>query len=150
MSIRDELKAELADAMKARDARRRDVIRQVMTEIAKADTAGGEGPLDDEGVRQIIASYCKRMAKAAEEYDGLGDRGEEMAAKLRYEVDYLSRWLPRQLDEAATEKLVADTIDRLGAAGPADVGRVMGAIMAGHKGEVDGSLVSRLVKERLS
>ncbi|MFP5332533.1 MAG: GatB/YqeY domain-containing protein [Acidimicrobiia bacterium] len=90
------------------------------------------------------------MQKSLAEYETLGDRGQDMAAKLRFEIEYLSRWLPSKLDEAATADLVERTIDELGVAGdPAAAGRVIGAIMKSHRDEVDGALVNRLVKDRL-
>jgi uncharacterized protein YqeY len=74
-----------------------------------------------------------------------------MAEKLGWEVEYLSRWLPKKLDEESTAILVRSTIEELGVAGdPKASGRVIGQIMRTHKDEVDGGLVNRLVAETLS
>jgi uncharacterized protein YqeY len=89
------------------------------------------------------------MTKAIAEYEGLGERGQEMAAKLRYETDYLSRWLPQKLSEEATRDLVTAAISELGVDDPKQAGRVMGHIMQAHKSDVDGSMVKRLVDEAL-
>lgn len=152
MTIAEELDNELKDAMRAKDVARRDVIRQIRSEIGVAKTAAGfDGNADDAFHRAVIAAYVKKMQKSLAEYEGLGERGEAMADKLRFEVDYLSRWLPSKMDEAATQDLVDRTIDDLGVAGDASAaGKVIGTIMAGHKDEVDGGLVNRLVRERLS
>ena len=152
MTIAEELDNELKDAMRAKDAARRDVIRQIRSEIGVAKTAAGfDGNADDAFHRTVIASYVKKMQKSLAEYEGLGERGEAMADKLRFEVEYLSRWLPSKMDEAATRQLVDRTVDELGVAGdPSAAGKVIGAIMAGHKDEVDGGLVNRLVRERLA
>lgn len=153
MSIRSDLRAELIDAMKTRDLPRRDAIRSVEAEIQMRKVApgySGSGE-DDELYRQVIGSYVKKMRKAAAEYAGLGERGADMAAKLSFEVDYLSRWLPSTMDEDQSRILVRETIARLGVAGePRAQGRVMGEIMRNHRQEVDGGLVSRLVREELS
>jgi uncharacterized protein YqeY len=151
MSISDELRAELEDAMRARDARRRDVIRQIQTEVATAKSAAGfGGEVDDELYRSVIASYTKRMQKSVDEYEQLGERGAAMAEKLRYEVDYLSRWLPTTLGEDETRSLVRDAIADLDAAGdPKAMGRVIGHVMKSRGGELDGGLVSRLAREEL-
>jgi uncharacterized protein YqeY len=62
VTIREELAAQLKDAMKAKDARRRDVIRMIETEIALARSAPGfKGELDDDLYRRIIGSYSKKM-----------------------------------------------------------------------------------------
>ncbi|MGI8516918.1 MAG: GatB/YqeY domain-containing protein [Acidimicrobiia bacterium] len=152
MTIEQELKAELKDAMKARDPRRRDVVRMIDSEVALARTATGfSGEVDDELYRKTIASYSKKMDKARIEFEEAGERGREMAAKLAWEVEYLSRWLPKKLDEAATRELVRQAIADLGTArDPKASGRVIGSIMKDHRDEVDGGLVNRLVAEELA
>lgn len=152
MSIKDELAGELTDAMKTKDAPRRDVIRQVQTEIAVARSQPGlSGEPDDDFYRQVIASYVKKMEKARQEYSDLGARGEAMAAKLGYEVEYLSRWLPRKLDTEETRSLVREAISELGVAGDEKAaGRVTGHLMKTRGADLDGGLVSRLVREELS
>lgn len=151
MSIASELDEELKDAMRQKDAARRDVIRQVRSEIGVARSAPGFGGDDgDEFHIAVIASYVKKMQKSLAEYEGLGERGAEMAAKLRFEVDYLGRWLPTKLDEDATAALVDEAISAAGVAGdPSAAGRLIGSIMKAHKDDVDGGLVNRLVRERL-
>ena len=152
MTIKEELSAELIDAMKARDARRRDVIRMVETEVTLARSAPGfQGEIDDDLYRKVIASHAKKMDKAKAEFEAAGERGAAMAEKLGWEVEYLSRWLPKKLDEESTAVLVRSTIEALGVArDPKASGRVIGQIMRTHKDEVDGALVNRLVAETLS
>lgn len=152
MSIREELSAELKDAMKSGDRRRRDVIRQIETEIATARSAPDfTGEVDDRLYEKVIASYVKKMDKARFEYEGYGDRGAEMAERLGYEVDYLSRWLPKKLDEANTRALVREAIAELGVAGEEkSAGRVTGHLMKDRGGDLDGGMVNRIVREELS
>ena len=76
MAIHDELAAELRDAMRTRDRRRMDVIRQVETELARARTeAGFHGEVDDALYRRVIAAYTKKMDKARLEFEAAGERG---------------------------------------------------------------------------
>lgn len=150
MSIQEELRAELKDATRARDQPRLEVIRAVETELTLARTAKGfSGEVDDALYRQVIAVYSKKMDKARAEYEGYGERGREMAAKLAYEVEYLSRWLPRKLDESGTRALVKEALAALGVSDPKQAGRVVGHLMKGHKEELDAGLVNRLVREAL-
>ena len=150
MSIQEDLAAELIGALKAKDKPRKDAIRSVETEVARAKTEPGfDGPVDDELYLKVIASYVKKMTKAIAEYDDLGERGQEMATKLRFETEYLSRWIPKKMGEDETRELVASAIDTLGVGGPSQSGKVMGHIMKTHKSDVDGSLVKRLVGEAL-
>ena len=112
MNIKEELAAELKDAMKSQDSARRDVIRQVETEVSQARSAPGfSGDVDDAFYQKVIASYVKKMDKTRAEYEGYGDRGADMASKLAYEVEYLSQWLPQKLDEAGTRDLVKEAIE---------------------------------------
>lgn len=152
MSTSLELAAELKDAMLTKDAPRRDVIRQVQTEITLARSAPGYDEANDDAIVQgVIESYSKKMAKSAAEYEGYGDRGAEMVEKLRFEVDYLSRWLPQKLDETQTRALIQEKIEELGVAGDEKAaGRVTGMLMKSHKDDLDGGLVNRLVRELLS
>lgn len=152
MTIQEELTAELRDAMKAKDGPRRDVIRQVQTEVATARSQPDfSGEVDDAFYRKVIASYVKKMDKSREEYEALGDRGAEMADKLAFEVEYLSRWLPQKLDEDATRRLVTEAIAELGVAGDEKAaGRVTGHLMKTYGPDLDGGLVNRLVREELA
>lgn len=151
MTIAEQLSAELIDAMKTKDAPRRDVIRQVQTEVATARSAADfTGQVDDAFYEKVIASYVKKMDKSRAEYEDLGERGAAMAAKLAYEVDYLSRWLPKTLDEGSTRELVLAAIADLGVNGdPKAAGRVIGQLMKEHGKELDGGLVNRVVREEL-
>ena len=148
MALIDELSAALKEAMKAKDKPKLDAIRQVQTEIAKKKSEKGE-EANDELVLGVISSYVKKMTKAVEEYKSLGDRGIEMAKKIQFEIDFLSGWLPEQLSEEDVAKLVDEVLADLGEVDMSQMGRIIGAVMAKGEG-IDGSIVSKLVKEKLS
>ncbi|MEE8406301.1 MAG: GatB/YqeY domain-containing protein [Acidimicrobiia bacterium] len=152
MTIQKQLSAELVEAMKAKDAPRRDVIRQVQTEIATARSQPDfSGEVDDAFCQEIIASYVKKMDKSRAEYADLGERGEAMANRLAYEVEYLSKWLPSKLGEVETTTLVAAAVAELGVSGDEKAaGRVIGHLMKSHGKDLDGALVNRLVREELA
>jgi uncharacterized protein YqeY len=74
-----------------------------------------------------------------------------MAAKLAFEVEYLSKWLPEKLGEEETRSLVSAAIADLGVDGDEKAaGRVIGELMKTHGKDLDGGLVNRLVREELS
>ncbi len=150
MSIKDDLDDELKDAMRAHDQNRTDVVRQIKTEVTRALKAPGyAGEADDDLYRTTISSYAKKMGKALAEYERLGDRGAEAAAKLRFEVEYLSRWLPKAPSEEEVAGFVDAAVLELGATDLKTMGQVMGYLMKRHAG-LDGTMVSRLVRTRLS
>ena len=148
MTISDDLSAALKEAMKAKDKPKLDAIRQVQTEVAKKKAEKGE-EATDELVLGVISSYVKKMTKAVEEYQSLGDRGNEMAEKIQFEIDFLSEWLPEQLSEEDVEKIVDEVLGEMGEVDISQMGKVIGAVMSKGEG-IDGSVVSRIVKDKLT
>lgn len=135
--------------MKAGDRPRINVVRQIETEIAVARSAPNfSGETDDKLYRKVIGSYVKKMQKAQREYEAAGERGRDHAAKLGFEVDYLSRWLPAALGDEETRALVRASIAELGVDDISMMGRVIGHVMKSGP-DLDGAVVSRLVREEL-
>ncbi len=149
MSIEQTLRADQTAAMKARDKDTLNAIRSVQAEVAAAKSAPGfKGDVNDELYRKTIATYVKRISKSKAEYDTMGESGAEQSGKLAFEIDYLSRYLPKVLDLEATRTLVERTIAELGADPEIQPGRVIGAVMRSGE-DLDGGLVNRLVREAL-
>ena len=148
MALADDLSSSLKDAMKAKDKPKLDAIRQIQTEIAKKKAEKGE-EVSDDLVLGVISSYVKKMIKAVEEYQSLGDRGQEMAEKIQFEIDFLSTYLPEQLSDEEVEKIVDEVLSELGDVDISQMGRVIGAVMAKDNG-IDGSVVSKIVQTKLT
>ncbi len=148
MALADDLSSALKDAMKAKDKPKLDAIRQIQTEIAKKKAEKGE-EVSDDLVLGVISSYVKKMIKAVEEYQSLGERGQEMAEKIQFEIDFLITYLPEQLSDDEVEKIVDEVLSELGDVDISQMGRVIGAVMAKSDG-IDGSIVSKIVKDKLS
>ena len=148
MALIDDLSSSLKEAMKAKDKPKLDAIRQVQTEIAKKKSEKGE-EATDELVLGVISSYVKKMVKAVEEYQSLGDRGIEMANKIQFEIDFLSQWLPEQLSEEEVAKIVDEVLSEMGEVDMSQMGKIIGAVMAKSDG-LDGSVVSKIVREKIS
>ena len=148
MAITDDLSAALKEAMKAKDKPKLDAIRQVQTEVAKKKAEKGE-EATDELVLGVISSYVKKMTKAVEEYQSLGDRGLEMAEKIQFEIDFLSGWLPEQLSEEEVVIIIDEVLAEIGDVDMSQMGKIIGFVMAKADG-LDGSVVSKLVREKIS
>lgn len=151
MSVIEEIRTELKDAMRSKDQARLNVLRLVQTEVSTAKAAPGfEGEIDDALYLGIIKAYVKKMQKAHQQYVDAGERGKDLAATLAFEIEYLDRWLPKKMGADETRTLVENVIQSLGVGGdPKAVGRVMGHIMKDHKDQVDGGLVGKLARELL-
>lgn len=148
MAIIDDLSTALKEAMKSKEKTKLDAIRQVQTEVAKKKAEKGE-EATDELVLGVITSYVKKMNKAVEEYNSLGDRGVEMAEKIQGEIDFLSTWLPEQLSDEEVAKIVDEVLSEMGDVDMSQMGKIIGAVMAKADG-LDGSIVSKIVREKIS
>ena len=149
VTIKEQLAANLREAMRAKDKPQINVIRQIESEISVQKAAPGfTGEVDDDLYLKTITSYVKKMKKAQAEFAAAGERGSEQAAKLGYEIDYLAQWLPAQADEATTRELVRAAIAELGVDDPKQMGRVIGHVMKSGA-DLDGALVNALVREEL-
>jgi uncharacterized protein YqeY len=148
MAIIDDLSTALKEAMKSKEKTKLDAIRQVQTEVAKKKAEKGE-EATDELVLGVITSYVKKMNKAVEEYESLGDRGVEMAKKIQGEIDFLSTWLPEQLTDEEVAKIVDEVLSEMGDVDMSQMGKIIGAVMAKADG-LDGSIVSKIVREKIS
>jgi uncharacterized protein YqeY len=149
VTILEQLQSDQVAAMRARDKATLNAIRSVQAEVAAAKSAPGfSGEVDDALYEATITTYVKRITKSRDEYLAMGDRGESQAATLTYEIEYLTRFLPTKLDEAATRDLVARIIADIGADATTPAGQVIGAVMRSGE-DVDGATVNRIVREAL-
>lgn len=148
--LKDQLRSDLTEAMKARDQVRASTLRMVLTALTNAEVSGKQATeLSDEQVLDVLGSEAKKRREAAAAYDDAGRA--EAAAKERAELEVIVDYLPEQLDEAAIASLVTETIAELGVAGEGmkAMGRVMGALQPKTKGRADGGAVAAEVRRQL-
>ena len=149
MSIEQRLRDDQKTAMRARDAATLNAIRSIQAEVATAKTAPGfKGDVDDALFVKVISTYVKRISKSKVEYDTMGERGAEQAGKLGFEIQYLTQYLPKKLNEQDTRMLIEQAIADIGADDSTPAGQVVGAVMRSGE-DLDGALVNRLVREAL-
>ena len=150
MSLEQTLNETLTKAIRDKDQRTADIVRMVKSKIGERRTAKGfAGQVDDALVLDVIGAYRKSLQKALPEYDRAGERGQAQAAQLRGEIEFLERWLPKGLDEAALRALVGERLNALGITDARQVGRLVGDIMKTHKGQVEAGDVKRVAEELL-
>ncbi len=151
MTLLEKIDAKLHEAMKGHDAKATDCLRMLKSKITERRTSPGfKGEVTDAVVQEVAASYVKQLVRALSEFEKAGEAGRDHIIKLQWEIQYLSEYLPKHLDEAATRAIVEEAIRQSGASDPSQSGRVIGMVMKSHKDEVDGALVRRLVEETLS
>jgi uncharacterized protein YqeY len=141
VSILDRVQADTRDAMKAGDRARVGALRMLANALQQEAKSGGD---DEVGV---LRRERKRRVEAAEAYrdGGSVDRAEAEEA----EAELIETYLPAELSDQELGELVAAAIEEVGAQGPGDMGKAMGAAMPKVDGRADGKRVSEAVRERL-
>lgn len=145
-SLRDRIQADLTTAMKARHAVRVGALRMLITALVNREKELRR-PLTDDEVREVAAREVKRRTESIEAFEA-GGRAD-LVAKETAEREILTAYAPAQLSEAELDRLIEEAIAEVGAAGPGDLGKVMGKVMGAARGRVDGSEVQRKVRARL-
>ena len=148
MSIVEEVNTQMKAAMKARDSVRLAVLRSMRTAFLNEMKKDGSDSIPDEVCETLLRRLEKQRKESIEAFVKGGR--EEMAEVERAELAVLQEFLPSLADEAQTRGWVEAAIAETGATGPREMGKVMGALMKAHKGDIDGNLARRIVQERLA
>ena len=147
MSLIAEIEDDLAEAMRERDAERRDALRLILASLRSAEKELLR-PLSDEEELQVLQRERKKRLEAAEAFRAAGR--EQQAEKEEGELDVLEDYMPEPLSEDDLEEIVDNVIAEVGATSVRDLGRVMADVMPQVAGRADGSAVSQLVREKLA
>jgi hypothetical protein len=145
--IFDDVNAALTAAMKAKDQPRTDALRNIRAAFLHECKKDNAKTLADEACLALLRRLEKQRQESIEAFDSGGR--PELAAKERADLAVVQSFLPKLADLATTRAWVREAIAESGAGKPGDVGRVMGALMKAHKGDVDGNLARRLAQELL-
>ena len=136
-------------AMKAKETVRLASLRAIKAAITLAKTAeGSTGEVDNTAIVKIIQKLVKQRKESAQQYTDAGR--PELAENELAEAACMEVYLPKQLSEAEVEARLVDIIAEVGAAGPSDMGKVMGVATKRLAGLADGRLISTLVKKLLT
>ena len=148
-ALKDRLRGDLTDAMKARDEVRTRTLRMALTSITRGEVAGQSArELTDDEVISVLTREAKRRREAAEAFAAAGR--DEQAAAERAEGVILDGYLPAQLSDEELAAMVAAVIDETGASGMAAMGQVMRVLTPRVAGRADGARVAAEVRRRLS
>jgi uncharacterized protein len=146
--LRQQLTDDMKTAMKAGDKDRLGTIRLVISEMKKLDVATATSKeLDDAGIQALMGKMLKQRRDSIEQFEKGGR--PDLAAKELAEIAVIEAYLPKQMSEAEARSAVAALIAELGAAGPKDMGKVMGALKAKFTGQMDMAKANGIVKDLL-
>ena len=147
MSLTTRIEQDYIAAYKAKDALRLGVLRLLKT-AAKNLQVELMRPVTDEELATVIQKQAKQRQDSIEQYTSAGR--QDLADKEAAELAVIQSYLPKPLTEEELTALIDATIAEVGATSPREMGKVISAIMATHKGRVDGKALSAAVKARLT
>lgn len=147
--LKERIRSDLNDAMRARDQVRLRALRMALTSITTEEVSGDSArQLSDDEIMKILTREAKKRREAAEAFESAG-RGEQAAAE-RAEGDVLADYLPAQLTDEELGKLVAAAIAQTGADGMRAMGKVMKTVTPQVTGRADGARVAAEVRRQLA
>lgn len=144
--LKERIQADTVAAMKSGDTLVRDTLRLLSAAIKNREIEVGHELSDDEVV-DVAVKEAKRRRESIEAFEDAGRT--ELADREKAELAILAPFLPEQLSDAEVDALIDGAIASTGASSLADMGKVMGLVMAEAKGKVDGGTVQSRVKARL-
>lgn len=147
MSLKDRINDDMKAAMRAREAQRLATIRLLLAAIKQREV-DERMTLDDAGITAVIDKMIKQRKDSIGQFDAAGRA--DLVEQEQSELDVLTAYMPAQLSEAELAAQVQAAVAQTGAAGPQDMGKVMGALKGKLAGRADMTAVSVLVKAALA
>ena len=149
MELFEQISKDIVVAMKAKDAVRRDTLRNVKKFFLQAKTApGANDELTDDAALKILQKLAKQGRESAEIFKGQGR--EDLAEAELAQVHVIEEYLPKQLEPAELEAKIKEIIAEVGASSPQEMGKVMGVATKKLAGLAEGRAISACVKKLLA
>lgn len=149
MSLQEQVMSALKDAMKSKNQAALTALRAVKSAILLAQTeSGAKEELTEDQELKILQKQVKQRKDSAAIY--LEQGREDLAAPELAEAEVISQFLPEALTDDEIEKVVVMTIEKVGAEGMKDMGKVMGIVSKKLAGQADGKTISTIVKKNLA
>ncbi len=146
MSLKEQFKNDLKEAMRTKEILKRDTIRAINTMIKQIEVDERK-ELNDEDIIVLMQKAIKQRNEALEQYQSAGR--EDLVAKEQGEIDIINLYMPKQLSDAELEEALRAIIASVGAASIKDIGKVMGAAKTQIGSQADGKRINETVKKIL-
>jgi uncharacterized protein YqeY len=147
MSLKDRINDDMKAAMRARETERLGAIRLLLAAIKQREV-DERTTLDDAAVTAVIDKMIKQRKDSIAQFEAAGRA--DLVSKESEELAVLAAYMPEQLSEAEIAEQVRAAVAQTGAAGPQDMGKVMGVLKGKLAGRADMTSVSALVKAALA
>ncbi|HEX7690843.1 MAG TPA: GatB/YqeY domain-containing protein [Sediminibacterium sp.] len=149
MSLEQAVMAQMKEAMKSKDEALLRGLRAIKAEIIKARTEpGANGQVTEDGEMKLLQKLVKQRRDSLEIFQQ--QNRADLATKEQEEIAVIEKFLPQQLTEQELKEAVSGIIASVGAAGPQDMGKVMGVASKQLAGRADGKAIAAIVKELLA
>lgn len=148
MGLREQLMADLKEAVRAQDEVRKSTIRMVRAAIVNAEKAEGAGELTETDIQQVVIQQARQRRDAIAQFQQAGR--DDLVAREQAELEILKLYLPQQMTEAEIEAAARARIEEAGATSMAQMGDVMRPLMAELGDRADGRIVNQIVRRLLS
>lgn len=148
--LKEQIKNDIKEAMKAKNELGLSVLRMVAAAISSEEInkSKRETGLNDEEVLEVLSREVKKRRDSATQYEGAGRA--ELAEKENQEIGVIMKYMPAQMTAEEIEKIVKESIAESGAKDEKDFGTVMKIVSPKIKGKADGKQVSEMVKNMLA
>jgi len=147
MSLKEQIKADIKEAMRAKDTQRRDTLRNLSAAIKQIEVDERK-ELSDSDVETILTKYAKQREDALKQFKEANR--DDLVAKEEAELAIVRSYLTEPLSDEELKEAVASIVQELNATSMKDMGKIMGAIKQKYGSRADGGKVNRIVKEILS
>ena len=149
--MRDRINSAMKQAMRDKEVLRLSTLRLVMAAIKDRDIAarvdGVDNSVSDDEILAILGKMIKQRKDSAAAYDSAGR--DELAAQEMSEIEIITDFLPKQLNDNEIEDVVKKVISDSGASGIRDMGKVMGLLKSTYTGQMDFGKAGGVVKNLL-
>ncbi|MCA6074430.1 GatB/YqeY domain-containing protein [Fulvivirga sedimenti] len=149
MTLKEQIDQDIKDAMRQKKKEELTALRSIKSMILLAETEKGSGgTLSEDAELKLLTKAAKQRRESADIY--IRENRPELAEKEEFEFEVISRYLPKQLSSEELSKALDSIISSSGAAGPQDMGKVMGMATKQLAGKADGKAIADLVKQKLT
>jgi len=149
MSLKQQIDGDIKKAMLSKNKEELEALRSIKSLILLAETEkGGSDDLSPEAEKKLLMKAAKQRKESAEIFEQ--QKRQDLADKELQQLEVINRYLPKQLSEEEIKTALRNVIEEVGAKGPQDMGKVMGAATKKLAGQADGKVISELVKKLLS
>ena len=149
MSLKQQIDQDIKQAMLAKNKEELEALRGIKSLILLAETEkGGSGEVATDVESKLLMKAAKQRKESAEIFQQ--QNRADLAEKELKQLEVISRYLPKQLNEAELTEELRKIMESIGAKSPADMGKVMGAATKQLAGKADGKMISELVKKLLA